>query len=226
MNRVKWSKEKHSIALRWLFYWIKFLGINPLSVSEKGDLETSRTGTAYSCLLSTIYCYVFYELTKIRKTMQTSDQEVPIAALTDYFGLLWQFFECVAAWIIFAFFQKRTIAIIKSFVRIEKISKRLGTSCTNEVQCSEILSNLMIFNSVYFVSIIFSNVAWSYMENYTLPIWILFYVPTLAPFNVAILWICGLLIARRKFQLLNEKLGDLVLKQSENRSRGSRGISR
>lgn len=225
MHKVKLLKRKPSLGFLSSYYWTKCLGINPLLLSKSGDLETTRIGIFYNCFLSTIFCYVFYEVTKTRLYLHLAN-EAPITVILNYIDLLLQFHENLSTWLIFGIFQRRTIHLLKNFIKIEKLSEKLKPPNNYRVQSNEIVCYLFIVNFLYFTTIIISNAMWSFWPNYKITIWIVFYVPTLASYNISMLYLLGFLIIKRKFRFLNKKLRDLADNEPRNNYRGSKAIVR
>ena len=213
MKKKKSNFKQISLPCRVLYYWEKLLGINPLILSESNKINPSIFGIFYACLLITVYSYTFYTAMFERLTTLFPG-ETAVYVIVDFMEMCWRFFEMLSTWIISALYQNRIKLIVKSFMKVEKISRKLDIPDEYEKVFTELSIQVTGYNLLFLSSLTFAMIMWNYFDGFNSRIWVSYAAPTLVPFNMILLFVWSLTHVKRKFCRLNEKLRDLM--QNEN----------
>lgn len=205
----KTAIEMRSPTFRLLYYWGKFLGINPLTLSCKNKLAFSYLSLLYGCSLGTVHFYIAYRAVLCR-LHYVLPSETPIATITNIIGIFCQSMEISLTWFLFATRQNRIRFLVNSFAEVERLSTRIGIEDERDENLRKYAVSLTINNLLYLVSLSISHILLHSYRNYATSVWIAFNVPRIVSFNAGMLFVFSLLGLKQKFRRLNEKLGSLM----------------
>ena len=146
-------------------------------------------------------------LEKLR-TLLPSD--IPVYIIVNFMGLGCHFFECFSTWVISAIYQNRIELIINSFVKVEKILRKLGMPDNDDKVFRESAIQVTAYNLLFLTTMIFTMIMWSSNGRFDTRISVSFTVPSIVPFYMVLLFVLSLVYVRQKLRRLNEKIQNLM----------------
>ncbi|XP_043284500.1 uncharacterized protein [Venturia canescens] len=209
-----WEIQKHpgkrSLTFRTLYYWGKFIGINPLHLSESNQLKTSYFGIFYACFLCVIYCFLYYYFFIERLNFLLPD-ETPVSVIADFTEIINVGLEIFFTWFINGFYQNRLKLIVESFAKAEEISKLLEIPEDYEKHFKNLLSSLIFVSLLWTALVVLNDIELTGLPTFRPLVWTSYNLLRIPTFNFVTIVLWSFVIIKRKFRRLNEKVRFLML---------------
>lgn len=136
------------------YYFLKFIGLCPFTLTKKGCYEKSLYGTLHNSMLILSYVYVC-SVVYVRKYHDYTPQDTQTAVIMDLVALIFESLSVINCLFIFGFRQKYIIQFFKRFNTIEqqffRICLRKGKRKNLALILSRLKSRVAIVGMAYFI---------------------------------------------------------------------------
>lgn len=205
MAQNRADMRKHSRTFVTLFYWAKFVGVNPLKLTKCNELEFSYLGMLYGCLLTAFGSYSYYNGISERSTVKLPGDS-PIGLIVDVIAIVSGFLETTLAWMSFAFYQNRLKLVVESFSKARNISVKLGIPDDFEKRLRRLGLGLLIVNCLYISFMIFNDLSTTDYNEVHVFLRTSFAVIRQSALNIVTIFLWSFLTVKLKFRQLNDRV--------------------
>lgn len=209
MTRNRSVKAKRSRTFLALYYWGKFLGINSLTLLPNNQVKFSYFYLFYACVLSATYTYGLYYFLTERWNLLLPD-ETPSSIVVDCSEIMNVGLEVLLTWLMNGLFQNRVKLIVESFAKAEETSRKLEIPEDYEQHFKQLGFYLILGNTLWSSLVIWNDIELLRFPNFRPIVWTCYNLLRLPPFNSVITALWSILVVKRKFHRLNEKIRFLM----------------